>query len=1444
VLVPLLPNCDRNMSCEMLALKLLLLVVSLLSRCHSILAESGGDVYDYFYYYYSFVNPNDVELEVMVSDGVLEVLYATDASISAFQFSLYKEQDGNTFALQPVTAEKAVGGVQEEFGTIECSNSPTCFFSSAEGTAVPGFGIDSPKFILVKVDLADEVNPDSDIICITGVVMVGSKCTGIQCTEQELKVGIKCDGNTPGLLCILPDDGNIDQACGQSESAMLAFVNDVEQGELSIYQSSSYANSIGQACAESCFDSIYAEMTSTCTLQDPLFGYDTATANSLMCAQNVQCDFCVPLLPGVYGAVSTLILLKEGSVSSCPDGSTVDACIDAYCSELEEAGCCLQTLAPLLDTDESDGTQILQDALSVCDPALLSLLDQTCSVASAGSPCLPPLESPPPFPPPPVPPSPPPVVDPDVVLSLEHVQFDGALNLMYSSKQELAGFQFVLVDASNKPVEVSAVEGGPVAESANFQFAINFGLVLGFSLSGDNIAKAEDGPELLLVMDVSDALAGVPLCLGNIIVTDATTAVLTVKKQCPEVQIECVVSYSPQAINDAGLSGLSPKCGTSEQKSAISVLQQPVLLDNQQIYADTIGQLCKSECFEELYTLSVSQCSNTFQVQSDHAQEEFCAINKECAYCLPSRKELLSNAEQANQCEGGDQECINTFCAPLQGNCCLGTIQKFYADNDQASEAATISASVIACNIDLEEPPCETVDQDSPSCQIENVANPSDNTCLAVWVEAGLPDNVDYFFSQGQAFIAAVASVPPMIYPAGAFGLPEDCYKAKGNCPSFEECFDVETLTPTTECGTLCKESTLPDEIDDESILNPFQVELIVGKVSSAKILKILYKSSVPLGGFQFSFVAPNEDPNDSIFFGESVSVEVSTAKGGIASTFGYMACGGDTCLFTPMSTDTFIPAFGVDDDAFILTEVGLADEKFKDSVDVCLNGVAMFGNVCDLSGKCNLEALKVKVTCDDSETLCTLDGMLLSNEEDEDSVVTDVCIDDAAAIGALFETKEQIFDAEQYSDTFAKACEDDCLVPVYKEIHDVCADLQLESVLFQVPVEDAHDIYCARNEQCNYCVPLLETVGPAVKALSSLSTGSVTSCVEADNEDDCKQILCPIIIDAGCCLTSLSSFYDTEDGIGGILQSSLAWTECKDFDLPLQPPTCEVVSSSSPGCLQSPPPPPLPPPPSPPPQPPPPPLESIELTLRVLVVDNDGFVDIMMKSKVPLAGFQFNVVKVETNQLVNVIGGSSGLAEMFNFEVDIGGFGVVLGFSAAGASIDPQPLEQLLVTLSTSPALQGIPLCLEDVLLGAPGGSAIEVVSVVCEKVVEPCLIDVSAPEASELSATCKAEESQAAISAISQGGFENENNYDESIGQLCHDGCFNPLYEVALQQCDNVGIKVSVNTAHELFCAQNSDCKWCMPFLKETYEAAQEINSFIVTQTCTKADTPEGCK
>lgn len=56
-----------------------------------------------------------------------------------------------------------------------------------------------------------------------------------------------------------------------------------------------------------------------------------------------------------------------------------------------------------------------------------------------------------------MPPSPPPVVDPDVVLSLEHVQFDGALNLMYSSKQELAGFQFV--------VRIDAINGFPKAHS-------------------------------------------------------------------------------------------------------------------------------------------------------------------------------------------------------------------------------------------------------------------------------------------------------------------------------------------------------------------------------------------------------------------------------------------------------------------------------------------------------------------------------------------------------------------------------------------------------------------------------------------------------------------------------------------------------------------------------------------------------------------------------------------------------------------------------------------------------------------------------------------------------------------------------------------------------------------------------------------------------------------
>ena len=56
----------------------------------------------------------------------------------------------------------------------------------------------------------------------------------------------------------------------------------------------------------------------------------------------------------------------------------------------------------------------------------------------------------------------------------------------------------------------------------------------------------------------------------------------------------------------------------------------------------------------------------------------------------------------------------------------------------------------------------------------------------------------------------------------------------------------------------------------------------------------------------------------------------------------------------------------------------------------------------------------------------------------------------------------------------------------------------------------------------------MLQTVGPAVKALYSLYTGTATSCLEADDEDGCKEALCPIIAGAGCCLTTLDAFFDT----------------------------------------------------------------------------------------------------------------------------------------------------------------------------------------------------------------------------------------------------------------------------------------------------------------------------
>ena len=71
------------------------------------------------------------------------------------------------------------------------------------------------------------------------------------------------------------------------------------------------------------------------------------------------------------------------------------------------------------------------------------------------------------------------------------------------------------------------------------------------------------------------------------------------------------------------------------------------------------------------------------------------------------------------------------------------------------------------------------------------------------------------------------------------------------------------------------------------------------------------------------------------------------------------------------------------------------------------------------------------------------------------------------------------------------QACEDDCLVPVYTEIHDVCTDLQLESVLFQIPPTDAQEYYCARNADCNYCLPMLEVSDSVLAFIPLYSTHS-----------------------------------------------------------------------------------------------------------------------------------------------------------------------------------------------------------------------------------------------------------------------------------------------------------------------------------------------------------------
>lgn len=406
--------------------------------------------------------------------------------------------------------------------------------------------------------------------------------------------------------------------------------------------------------------------------------------------------------------------------------------------------------------------------------------------------------------------------------------------------------------------------------------------------------------------------------------------------------------------------------------------------------------------------------------------------------------------------------------------------------------------------------------------------------------------------------------------------------------------------------------------------------------------------------------------------------------------------------------------------------------------------------------------------------------------------------------------------------------------MPVYTEIHDVCTDLQLESILFQIPPSDAQKYYCARNTNCDYCLPMLETVAPAVKALYGLLVADASSCAEAEDEEGCKEILCPIIADAGCCLKTLAPFYDSDEtAVDGDFQSKLVVTYCIDVtEFNNEDMECPAVSSESLTCAESPPDV-SPPPPSPPP-PPPPPAGAVDITLRVLVVDNDGEFDIMIRSDVVVGGFQFNVVKAgDKSQLVEVSDGFGGKVEEAGFTLSFN-FGFVLGFALTGNFIYDQPSESLFVTLKTSPLLQGIPLCLADALFSDPDAAKLDSPWIICEQPLKPCVLDTEAPEAADILPACKAQEHKAAISAISQGGFENELAYDESIGELCYDGCFNPLYSLALMQCDDISIKVSADTAHQLFCAQNAKCQWCMPFLTEALEAAQAVVTLSVKQTC----------
>ena len=52
----------------------------------------------------------------------------------------------------------------------------------------------------------------------------------------------------------------------------------------------------------------------------------------------------------LYAAVNVLQLLKEGSITSCALGDTVDDCRLKYCSILKTAGCCVSTLASFFNT--------------------------------------------------------------------------------------------------------------------------------------------------------------------------------------------------------------------------------------------------------------------------------------------------------------------------------------------------------------------------------------------------------------------------------------------------------------------------------------------------------------------------------------------------------------------------------------------------------------------------------------------------------------------------------------------------------------------------------------------------------------------------------------------------------------------------------------------------------------------------------------------------------------------------------------------------------------------------------------------------------------------------------------------------------------------------------------------------------------------------------------